>query len=160
MRSGLTKVSFRSSGNLPLVRQVLIITVISKGANTIRELIVHPKDKDNILKKSVVIYRYRCGRVDCKDEYIGESGRAFAERFRKHMKAPSPIHDHYNHTGHEVSMDKLSTVGREDQSMTRTIRETMLTRVNDPSLNRNIGKYQLPHIWDEVLVTSPDLKLK
>ena len=76
------------------------------------------------------------------------------------MRAPSPIYDHCNTTGHEVSLDNFSIVGREDKSMTRTIREAMLIRVNDPSLNRNIDKYQLPHIWDEVLVKSPELKLK
>ena len=130
-----------------------------KGANTIRQLLVHPKDKDNILKKSGVIYRYKYGRVDCEDEYIGESGRTFAERFREHLRSPSPIYDHYKTTGHEVSLDNFSIVGRDDQSMTRTIREAMLIRVNDPSLNRNIGKYQLPHIWDEVLVKSPELQL-
>ena len=125
-----------------------------KGAYTIRELLVHPKYKDNILKKSGLIYRYKC-----KDEYIGESGRTFAERFREHMKLPSPIYDHFNTTGHEVSLDNFSIVGREDQSMTRTIREAMLIRVKVPFLNRNIGKYQLPHIWHEVLVKSPELKL-
>ena len=121
---------------------------------------VHPKDKDDILQKRGVIYRYKCGRVDCEEEYIGESGRTFAERFREHMKVPSPIHGHFNITGHEVSLDNFSTVGREDQSTARAIREAMLIRVNDPSLNRNIGKYQLPYIWDEVLVKSPELKLK
>ena len=48
----------------------------SEGGSTIRDLLVHPKDRDTILKKSGVIYRYRCGRVDC-EEYIGESGRTF-----------------------------------------------------------------------------------
>ena len=61
--------------------------------------------------------------------------------------------------GHEVSLDIFSIVGRNDQSLTRTIRKAMLIRVNDPSLNRNIGKYQLSHIWDEVLVKSPELQL-
>ena len=130
------------------------------GGNTIKELLVHPKDKDNILQKSGVIYRYKCGRVDCEEEYIGKSGRTFAERFREHMRAPSPIHDHFNIAGHEVSLYNFSIVGREDQSMARAIREAMLIRVNDSSLNRNIGKYQLPHIWVEVLVKSPELKLK
>ena len=135
------------------------IEMFFKGANTIRELLVHPKDKDNILKKSGVIYRYKCGRVGCEDEYIGESGRTFAERFREYIKSPSPIHDHFNTTGQDVSLDNFSIVGREDQSMTRTIREAMLIRVNDPSLNRNIGKYQLSYIWDESLVKSTELKL-
>ena len=60
------------------------IEMFFKGANTIREFLVHPKDKDIVLKKSGVIYRYKCGRVDCDEEYIGESGRIFAERFREH----------------------------------------------------------------------------
>ena len=136
------------------------IEMYFKGGNTIKELLIHPKDRDNILQKSGVIYRYSCGRVDCEDEYIGESGRTFAERFREYMRAPSPIHDHFNLTGHEISLDNFSIVGREDQSMARTIREALLITVNDPSLNRNIGKYQLPHVWDEVLVKSPELKLK
>ena len=63
-------------------------------------------------------------------------------------------------TGHEVYVDNFCIVGREDQSMARTNREAMLIRVNDPSLNRDVGKYQLPHIWDGVLVKSPEFKLK
>ena len=35
----------------------------------------------------------------------------------------------------------------------------MYIRTNDPSLNRNVGKYHLPHIWDEVLFDTPELKL-
>ena len=136
------------------------IEMYFKGGNTIKELLMHPKDRDNILQKRGVIYRNTCGRVDCEDEYIGQSGRTFAERFREDIRAPSPIHDHFNITGHEVSLDNFSIVGREDHSMARTIREAMLIRVNDPSHNRNVGKYQLPHIWDEVLVKSPELKLK
>ena len=58
------------------------IEMYFKGGNTIKDLLVHPKDRDDILQKSGVIYRYKWGRVDCEDEYIGESGRTFAERFR------------------------------------------------------------------------------
>ena len=130
------------------------------GGNTIKNLLVHPKDRDTIMQKSGGIYRFRCGRVDCEEEYIGESGRTAVERFREHTKAPSPIHGHHNTTGHEVSLNNFSIMGRVDQSIARTIKDAILIRVNDPSLNRNIEKYQLPHIWDEVLVKSPELKSK
>ena len=103
-----------------------------KGGHTIKGLLVHPKDKDNILQKSGVIYRFRCGRVDCDEEYIGESGRTFVERFRQHMKVTSPIHDHHNITGHELSLDNFNIVGREDQSISRTIKEAILITVNEP----------------------------
>ena len=33
-------------------------------------------------------------------------------------------------------------------------------KVNNPTLNRNVGKYNLPHIWDKVLFTTPELKIK
>ena len=136
------------------------VEVYFKGGNTIKDLLVHPEDKDNILQKSGVIYRDRCGRVDCDEEYIGESDRTFGERFRDHMRTPSPTIDHHNITCHEVSLDNFGIVGREDHNIARTIKEAILIRVNDPSLNRNIGKLQLPHIWDEVLVKPPELKLK
>ena len=47
------------------------VEVFFKGGRTIKDILVHPKDKDTILKKSGVIYKYSCGRVDCGEEYIG-----------------------------------------------------------------------------------------
>ena len=136
------------------------VNMYFKGGNTTKDLLVHLKDRDTILQKIGMIYRFKSGRANHKEEYIGESGRTFAERFREHIKAPSLIHDHHNISGHEVSLNNFSIVGREDQNIVRTIKEAIVIRVNDPSLNRNIGKYQLPHIWDGVLVKSPELKFK
>ena len=36
----------------------------------------------------------------------------------------------------------------------------MYIYVNDPSLNRKLDKYQLPHIWDQVLQDTPALQFK
>ena len=98
--------------------------------------------------------------MDCNDEYIGESSRTFGERYKEHLKGPSSIYDHHNITGHEISIETISIVGREDQNLIRAIKEAIYIRVNNPSLNRNIGKYHLPHIWDEVLLNNSELKLK
>ena len=43
-----------------------------RGGRTIKDLLVDHKNRDSILQKSGVIYRYKCGRVDCEDEYIGQ----------------------------------------------------------------------------------------
>ena len=122
-------------------------------------LLMAPKDKDPITNKSAVIYRFKCSQHGCTEEYIGESARIFAERFKEHQKAPSPIFDHCNISGHNININNFTIVGREDQNLTRAIKEALFIRVNDPSLNRNIGKYHLPHIWDEVLHTTSELKL-
>ena len=49
------------------------------------------------------------------------------------MRAPSPIIDHHTTTGHEVSLDNFSIVGREDNSNARNIKEAIFIKVNDPS---------------------------
>ena len=134
------------------------VQVYFKGGNTIKNLLVAPKDQDPILKKSGVINRYKCDRVDCDEEYIGESSRVFEERF-KEQRAPSPIFDHCNTTGHNITIDNFSIVGREDQNLNKAIKEALFIRVNNPSLNRNIGKLHLPHIWDVVLFNTSELKL-
>ena len=56
-------------------------------------------------------------------------------------------------------MENLKIAGREEDSLARTIKEAVYIRVNNPTLNRNIGKYNLPHIWDRVLFTIPELKM-
>ena len=131
----------------------------SKKAIPYRSLLMAPKDKDPMLKKSGVIYRYKCDRVQCDEEYIGESSRIFGEGFKEHQKAPSPIFDHYNITGHKISLGNFSIVGREDQNLTRTIKEALFIGASDPSLDRNIGKYHLPQVWDEVLFNISELKI-
>ena len=98
--------------------------------------------------------------MDCDEEYIGESSRTFGERFKEHLKSPSPIYDHSNISGHSVTLNIFQIVGREDLNQIRTIKEALYIRVNDPSLNRNVGKYHLPHVWDEVLANTSELKLK
>ena len=84
---------------------------------------------------------YKCGRVDCDEEYIGETSRTFAERFKEHQKAPSPIFDHHTITGHDISVEHFNIVGREENNVKRAIKEALYIRVNNPSLNRNVGKY-------------------
>ena len=33
----------------------------------------------------------------------------------------------------------------------------LIIRVNNPTLNNNVGKFSLPHIWDRVLINTPGL---
>ena len=131
-----------------------------KGGNTLKNLLIFPKDKDEMKKQSDIIYWYRCGRTECNDEYIGESARTFEERFKEHLKAPSPIYEHDNTNGQKTSVENFKIIGREHHGISRTFKEAIYMRVNNPTLNRNVGKYNLPHILDKVLFTTPELKIK
>ena len=121
-----------------------------KGGSTIKNLLVSPKDKDPMVSQSDAIYWYQCRDLTCDDEYIGETSRTFSERYKEHLKDPSPIHHHNNQTNHPINHNKLKIIGREGHHLSRYIKESLFIRVNNPTLNNNVGKFNLPHIWDRV----------
>ena len=123
-----------------------------KGTNTIRNLLVSLKDIDPIVCKSGAIYWFQCGDLSCDDEYIGETPRTYGERYKEHLKDPSPIHQHSNDTGHPTSHNNFQLIGREGHSLARNIKKSRK--------NRNIDKFNLPHIWDRVLLNTPGPNLK
>ena len=132
-----------------------------KGTNILRTQLVNPKDKDPKTHKSGIIYHYKYPHINCPEAYIEESGRrVLLERGKEHLKAPSPIFHHSASTGHPLDSDNFNIIHKEVHSHSRTIKEAMFICVNDPTLNRNLGKYQLPHIWDSILQASPMLQLK
>ena len=44
--------------------------------------------------------------------------------------------------------------------LARNIKESIYIRVNNPTLNNHIGKFNLSHIWDRVLLNTKGLNLK
>ena len=88
-------------------------------------MLVKPKNKDPKDHQSNVIYNYQCEEVGCNEENIGETSRTLGERCRDHLKELPPIHAHSIQTGHNANEDNLSILGREDQGLTRLIRESI-----------------------------------
>ena len=58
-----------------------------------------------------------------------------------------------------TSVENFKIIGREDHNTARAIKEAIYIRVNNPTLNRNIGKYNLPHLLDGLLQSIPELKI-
>ena len=101
------------------------VQVYFKGGNTLKNLLMFPKDKEEITQQSNIIYLYNYGRTECNDEHIGESARIFEERYRECLKAPSPIFQHNNATGNTTSVENFKIIGREGHGMARTIKEAI-----------------------------------
>ena len=107
------------------------------------------KDKDEITKQSNIIYWFKYGKTECDDKYIRESARTFEEQYKEHLKAFSPMFEHQNTTGNTTTVDNFKVIGREGHNMARAIKEAIYIIVNNPTLNRNVGKYNLPHICNK-----------
>ena len=131
-----------------------------KGGSTIKNLLASPKDKDPMVNQSGGIYWYQCGDLGCDDEYLGETSRTLGERYKEHLKAPLAIHHHSSQTGHPSSHNNVNLIGREGHNLARNIKESIYIRFNNPTLNNNIGKFNLPHIWDRVLLNTKSLNIK
>ena len=65
------------------------IQIYFKDGNIIKNLLMAPNDKETIIQKSGMIYRYKCDRLDRDEEYIWESARNFGETLKEHFKANS-----------------------------------------------------------------------
>ena len=71
------------------------------------------------------------------------------------MKVLSSIFECQNNTGHTTSVENFKIIGREGHHIARAIKEAMYITVNNHTLNRSIGRYNLPHFWDRVLHSIP-----
>ena len=43
-----------------------------KGNRTIKNILVTPKDRDTLVRRSGAIYWYQCAELECDEEYIGD----------------------------------------------------------------------------------------
>ena len=136
------------------------IQVLFKGTNTLRTAVGNPKDKDPKNSQTGIIYYYQCPQINCPSAYIGESGRSLGKRVKEHFKSSSPMCHHTTTTGHPLDPEQCNIVHKEVNSHSRMIKEAMFICMQNPTLNRNLGKYQLPHIWDHLLQVSSTLQCK
>lgn len=58
--------------------------------NTIRSILVHPKDKTPDTNKCGVIYKFSC--PECTDIYVGETSRSLGTRVTEHSRLKPPTH--------------------------------------------------------------------
>ena len=63
------------------------IQVCFKGMNTLKSLLMHPKDKVSNEQKKDVVYHWECQADGCSSSYVGEMSHALRERFKKHSKS-------------------------------------------------------------------------
>ena len=128
------------------------VSVYHKPVNTLRSILVHPKDKTPKDKKCGDIYEITCDQ-DPAHVYIGETKRPLGKRFKEHtnLTIPTGVGDHCNATGHSVSLDNTKVLTREPQWTKRKVKEAIYIKRNSPSMNREQG-YQLTPIYHQLLL--------
>ena len=127
--------------------------------NTLRQLLCQPKDKTDKEDICGPVYYIKCqGKSGdtCSQSYIGETERPLKARLQEHRRpscTTSEVSKHINTVcpGHKVDFCQVQILSRDANWYTRGIREAIHIRLNKPTLNRDGGRFQLPHIWDSLI---------
>ena len=142
---------------------------------SIRSLLVHPKDKHRAQDICECVYKVPC--KNCNKTYIGETGRAFGVRLQEHRQElsqrevrayiqstsrsltgeqnKSAVTDHAICLNHIIDWDQAKVINRESNRVDRWIKEAIhIRKEQDKSMNRDEGSYQLSHIYDNLFASN------
>jgi len=96
---------------------------------------------------SRVVYKASCW--DCQEFYIGKTKRRLHDRKTEHFKSitgsnhSSAIAEHVTSTGHNMKWDHFEILARGRWDTHCEIKETLLIRDLQPSLNENVSSEKL-----------------
>ena len=133
------------------------IQVCVKGVNTLKSLLMHPKDKISTDQEKDIVYHWECQADGCNSSYIGETSRVLGKRIKEHSKSKmSAILKHCKDFHHLLpSISDFSTIDKDPSQITREAKEVIHIRRLDPNLNQNIGKMSIPHCFDPLIGAKP-----
>ncbi|CAI5693976.1 unnamed protein product [Oreochromis niloticus] len=136
------------------------IPVYFRPSNTLRQKLVHPKDKTPKHRLNNVVYAVQCSK-ECPDLYIGETKQPLHKRMAQHRRATSTgqdsaVHLHLKDKGHSFEDANVHILDREDRWFERGVKEAIYVHCERPSLNRGGGlRHQLSAIYNPVLSSLP-----
>ena len=147
-----------------------------KPHRTIRNTVVHPKDKRDPLQTAEAVYEIPCD--SCNKTYIGETGRLLSKRVEEHKTETdkvtarsftrskstsstaeiykSAIAEHAATQNHVIGFDKASVIDQETNKTTRWLKEAIWIRSRgNATINKDEGGYKLDNIYDQLIKRQP-----
>jgi hypothetical protein len=127
------------------------IKTFHKPYNSIRSMLVRPKDPTKDHDKCGLVYGLKCS---CGQTYIGETARALGTRVKEHQKLEgtniTAVGDHLKATGHHLETENNKILARDNGYWSRKYREAIEIAQARPVLNRYTGLY-IPPIYHTLL---------
>ena len=95
-------------------------------------------------------------KEECEATYVGETERSLKARFGE-LKRPSSTtsevsnHIHMDNHNHNITLENTQILSIEHKWFERGVKEAIHTQALNPSLNREIGRYNLPLVWNNII---------
>ena len=120
-----------------------------KPTNTLRQLLVKPKDPES--KENVVgpVHKIKCEECEVTYVYVDEKERSLKSRFNEHQRLSSTTsevakHIHLEQPEHSVELDNTEILTTESRWFESGMKEAIYIRALNPSFNKDGGRYNLP----------------
>ncbi|XP_038148866.1 uncharacterized protein LOC119788543, partial [Cyprinodon tularosa] len=129
------------------------IPVHFKPNQTLKQRLVHPKDKTPRPNMSGVVYAVQCSE-ECSDLYIRETKQPLHRRMAQHRRAAasgqdSAVHLHLVDKGHSFEDQNVHILDKENRWFERGVKEAIYVKREKPTLNRGGGlRFQLPKTYN------------
>ena len=143
-----------------------------KPHKTLRNMLVHPKDKRNPMQTAEAIYEIPC--KNCPKTYVGETGRLFKTRLSElrtetekvsaksytraqRKSSTSEIHksaitEHVASSNHVIGWDEAKIIDQEPDKTTRWLKESIWIRSRgNKTMNKDEGAYRLDRVYDQII---------
>ena len=134
------------------------LQVSFKPGNTLRQQLVHPKDKTPRHKQQNIVYGFKCVDKDCEEAYIGETKQPMHKRMYQHRRPSSTglndsaIYSHLKTSNHSFEDKDITILDKEQRWFERGVKEAIYVRREQPSLNRGGGlRFNLRNTYDPAI---------
>jgi len=157
------------------------VHVAMKPWKTLKDLLVHPKDKQDKEDITECVYMVPC--ANCNKTCVGETGRKLGVGLHEHKTKvesktkrdftrsqrtaslteynKSAVTDTVNQANHTIDWKKTTVIDREQDRPTRWIKEAVhIHKKGHRAMNRDEGSYQLSHPYDRFLDATADHRIK
>ncbi|XP_072051644.1 uncharacterized protein [Amphiura filiformis] len=110
------------------------IPVSLKPCNTLRQKLVHPKDKIPQRKQSNIVYAINCQDSDCENYYIGETKQPLHKRMYQHRRPSSTglndsaVYTHLKAAKHNFEDKDVIVLDKEHRWYERGVKEAIYVR--------------------------------
>ena len=125
------------------------VKVHIKPYNTIRQRLVHPKDKHPIMNQAGAVYRIGCD--NCDAVYVGETERVLEARIKEHHRSSSPVGHHMDYNKHKFTEANVSVLHKEANWYRRGVAEAIRIHQHAPTLNRGRERHTLSKIYESIV---------
>ncbi|KAH3721060.1 hypothetical protein DPMN_063975 [Dreissena polymorpha] len=91
--------------------------------------------------------------MQCKNDYIGDTGRSLGIRLKEHVaRSNSAIYEQFSLTGHRIDPNNTKILASEDSDIKRRFKVAINIKQRSPSLNRD-EVLELPPVYKSLLVS-------